>query len=205
MKGPHELQASRRAAANDGANGNRAKRADRGSADATARTSAQVDERGKRSVVSPSPDPSADPSAPVEPSSDLLAMTVAIGILRNGRTGGVATRLLRQRRRWGSRHRRLHRRLRRPPACREHQGPGLHCPKGPAADRRRRIDQRDLVLRRRQGRPGAQHLRGVQGRRPQPRPLLDSGTQGPQYPRQRRQTRTPSRHTAWPAWPQTRT
>jgi hypothetical protein len=42
------------------------------------------------------------PVAAVEPSSDLLAMTVAMGILRNGRAGGVLTRLLRQRRWWGS-------------------------------------------------------------------------------------------------------
>ena len=41
-------------------------------------------------------------SLPFEPSSDLLAMTVAMGILRNGRTGGVLTQLLRQRRWWGS-------------------------------------------------------------------------------------------------------
>lgn len=44
----------------------------------------------------------ANPSRPFEPSSDLLAMTVAMGVRRNGRTEGVLTRLLRQRRRRGA-------------------------------------------------------------------------------------------------------
>jgi hypothetical protein len=42
------------------------------------------------------------PSRPMEPSWNLLAMTVAMGILRNARTWGVLTRLLRQTRWWGS-------------------------------------------------------------------------------------------------------